>query len=891
MGGAGPHQAPPGAATGVQMAERVSKAAEVLAAERDKLAARMSGMPGDVFCREFSGVMDTYFQSRLREVWPADGPAPEESSFAVVAVGGYGRKELCLRSDVDILVIYEKKLPPKALDLAQSLFFPLWDLGCDLGHGFRSIKDNLSLARKDFQVLASLLDARFVDGNRAVFDKFEDAFRTKVAAKKIAPFTKWLLDAGAERLERYGDASSLLEAELKRGKGGLRDYHQILWLGNVHYGARDAAGLLKAGGLTEAQHHVLTDNARFLLGVRNLLHAEAGRRTDRLHLSHQRAIAKAMGFEDEGDSLGVERFLARLHREMASLKSLNGTCVSCLTGQDCETVAEAVAPGVARAGGTLVFDLPTGYPDDPMVLMEVFASAARTGLPLHWEARGFVSAHLHLVKEHLAGSVEAARRFVNILCSGNGAVALAQMMECGFLGAFMPEFGRVQDVVQFDTYHVHPVGWHTVEVVRRLERPIKGQDKKFAPLLDAVEDPCVLVMGAFLHDIGKGLGGGHSQKGEAIAREILARWGWDEAKIEDVVFLVREHLVLFETATRRDLADESVVAHCAGRVAGQQRLDMLMLLTWADAGGTGPGAWTGWTAGLVWDLYGKIVRMLRRGRLASADAVRNMEATRDALRAEAKGGPLEFELEKCLDQMPPRYMLSHDPAHILRHVGMVRRLRESVAEAVRTRPGGKGGTGVVVVDTREMPDSGTWEISVAAVDDARLFSTVAGVLALHGINIVSAECFLWREGTRVDVFVVSELPDHLPQGLFESRVVAGVRNAMSGRLSLSYRLSEKRRSPLVRPPMDNAPEVAVHNEASDFYSLIEITAPDRIGLLCDISKAMLGLGLRIQLAKIATYGDQVADVFYVREEEGGKVAGAERVREVTKVLLHALKQE
>lgn len=876
------------------MAEHnASKAAQVLSQERDRLAAGVATVPGDDFCRELSGLFDRYFRSRLREIWPAGNPAPEESPFAVVAVGGYGRRELCLRSDVDILLVYERRIPPQALDLAQSLFFPLWDLGCDLGHGFRSIKENLTLARKDFQVLASLLDARFVDGNRAVFDAFEQAFLTKVAAKKKDPFTKWLLAANKERLERFGDASALLEADLKRGIGGLRDYHQVLWLGKVHYGADGLDDLLRAGRLGEAQAHVLKDNARFLLGVRNLLHAEAGRRNDRLHLAHQEAIAKALGFTDAGGALAVERFLARLHREMAALKALHACFVSSLSGgASCAAPAKAsaLAPGVVSAKGSLAFDLPRGYPDDPMVLMEIFVRSARTGLPLHWEARGFVSAHLHLVGRHLSGSVEAARRFMDILTSGNAAAALEQMLECGFLGAFIPEFGRVQDVVQFDTYHVHPVGWHTVEVVRRLEEPLGGKDRRFADLLAGVDDLRPLLAGAFLHDVGKGLGGGHAEKGEGIARGILERWAWPEDMADDAAFLVREHLVLFETATRRDLADETVVAGCAGLVGSRRRLDLLMLLTWADAGGTGPGAWTAWTASLVWDLYGKIVRILRRGRLASADAVRTMEATRERLREVARGGPLEEALEGCLDRMPQRYLLSHSPEDILRHVEMTVRLREAVDEARRTRPGGRGGTGVVVVESRELPGSGAWEVTVAAVDDARLFATVAGVLALHGINIVSAECFLWRGGTRVDVFMVSELPDHLPPGIFEARVAASVRNAMSGRLSLAYRLSEKRRSPLVRQALDSEPEVAVHNEASDFYSLIEIAAPDRVGLLCDIAKAMLNLDLRIQLAKIATYGDQVADVFYVREEGGGKITGADRVREVRTALEHCLAQ-
>ncbi|WP_461210268.1 [protein-PII] uridylyltransferase [Desulfocurvus sp. DL9XJH121] len=875
------------------MGQEGSKAAQILARERDALAAQAAAVPGDEFCRRLSGIFDQYFRDRLREIWPREEGAPEESPFAVVAVGGYGRRELCLRSDVDILLVYERRIPARALDLAQSLFFPLWDLGCDLGHGFRSIKENLSLARKDFRVLACLLDARLVDGNPAVFKTLEESFRIKVVAKKKAPFTKWLQDASRERLERFGDASSLLEADLKRGIGGLRDYHQILWLGKAHYGASGPDELLRAGCLTEAQAHVLKDNVRFLLQVRTLLHAEAGRRNDRLHLSHQRAIAEALGFEDQGGSMAVERFLARLHREMAGLKALHASFVDGICedrgGPSCGP-DEDLSPGVVRRGRGLAFDLPRGYPDDPMVLLDIFTCSAKTGLPLRWEARGFVSAHLHLVGGHLAASPEAASRFMGILASDRAAATLEQMLECGFLGAFVPEFGRVQDTVQFDTYHVHPVGWHTVEVLRRVAEPAQGGDRRFAALLADVEDTRPLLAGAFLHDVGKGLGGGHAEKGEVLARDILGRWGWDGDGLEEAAFLVREHLVLFETATRRDLNDESVVARCAGKIGSRRRLDLLMLLTWADAGGTGPGAWSAWTASLVWDLYGKILRMLRRGRLASADAVRAMDDTRQALRRAAQGGPLEQAVEDCLDQMPSRYLLSHQPENILRHVDMVLRLREAVDEARRTRPGGRGGAGVVVVESREAPESGAHEITVASMDDARLFSTVAGVLALHGINIVSAECFLWREGTRVDVFMVSDLPGHLPPGVFEARVAAGVRNAMSGRLSLTYRLSEKRRSPLVRRSLDNAPEVMVHNEASDFYSLIEITAPDRIGLVCDIAKAVLNLGLRIQLAKIATYGDQVADVFYVREEEGGKISGADRVREVREALEHCLAQ-
>lgn len=873
------------------METKPSKAAKVLAKSRDELAAKMAGMPGDVFCAELSVLVDDYFRSRLREIWPKKGPAPEDSPFAVVAVGGYGRSELCLRSDVDILLVYERRIPPQALDLAQSLFFPLWDLGLELGHGFRSIKENYTLARKDFQVFASLLDARFIDGNRAVFEELETGFAEKVAAKKKAAFSKWLTDANKQRLGRFGDASALLEPDLKRGIGGLRDYHQILWLGQVDKGVRGADELLRAGMLTEAQAHVLKDSARFLLGVRNLLHAESGRRNDRLHMMHQEAIARALGFEDEGGTLAVEGFMARLHREMAAIKALHAAMsarVGC-GARRCGGSPKQLSPGVVSQNGLLVFDLPRAYPDDPMVLLEIFACSARAGQPLSLEARGFVSGHLHLVRERLSASPEAARRFVGILTSGRAARTLEQMMESGFLGAFIPEFGRVQDVVQFDTYHIHPVGWHTIEAIRRLEGTIKPPDRKFADLKSGFVDLSTLLLGVFFHDIGKGLGGGHAEKGETFARKVLYRWNWSEEASEDVAFLVREHLVLFETATRRDLGDESVVANCAGRVGDERRLDMLMLVTWADAGGTGPGAWTKWSASLLWELHGKVVRMLRRGRLATSDAVSKARATLEELRQAAFGTVNELALERFEDLFPTRYTLSMPAEEIMLHVDMVRRLKEAVAEAKRTRPGGKGGTGVVVVETRNIPEGGAWEVAVAAQDDPRLFSTIAGVLALHGINIVSAECFLWRDGTVVDVFVVSDPPEHLPRGVFETRVAASVRNAMSGRLSLSYRLTEKRRSPLARKPLDAEPEIALHNEASDFYTLIELAAPDRVGLLYDVTRALHNLGLSVQLAKIATYGDQVADVFYVRED-GGKITGAERIREVRHSLMACLER-
>ncbi len=869
-----------------------SQAAAALRQGRAALAARIpAGAAGRRFCRELSALMDTYFRARLAEIRPPDALPVSASRFMVVAVGGYGRSELCLHSDIDILVLYDKRIPAEALDLAQSLFYPLWDLGLDLGHGFRSVKDCLALARKDFEVLASLLDARLIEGDPALFARFQSDLLAKVAAKKATAFSDWLRTQNTERLARHGDSSALLEPDLKEGLGGLRDVHQVLWLGRVHYGQGTLEELLRAGRLSEAQVHFLTDALRLLLRVRNLLHHVSGRRGDRLHLDQQRPVAEALGYRDEDGTMAVERFLGRLHRDMAGIKALHGAFTASLPGAACSPASAPGGrgePGLRLGCDRVDFDLPRGYPSDPMVLARIFEAAARTGLPLSWEARGFVSGHLYLVRERLRASAEAAESLLRVLTSGRAGEVLGQMLETGYLGALLPEFGRVQDLVQFDTYHIYPVGQHTIRAVALLEGPMEGGVRGFADLRDELLHPRRLMLGALFHDIGKGLGGGHSAKGAEIARQVMERWGLDEETVADVEVLVREHLTLYETATRRDLNDEAVVAACAGVVGGVDRLRMLMLLSWADAAATGPQVWKQWTASLLWELYRKILHILRGGRLASADAVRAMERTREEVRAGAGDAVPRAEVEAMLALMPQRYLLQMSAPAVVRHMGLVRRLRGMVAEAERVRPGGRGGMGVVAVQTEPHPELGCWEVAIAGMDNPGLFATLAGVLALHGINIVSAQCFLWRDGTAVDVFNVSDPPEFLNPDDLWTRVAASVRNAMSGRLDLAYRIGEKRRAPSAGKSLEIEPEIAVHNQASDFHTVIEVTAADRIGILYDIATALHGLGLSLQIAKIATYGDRVADVFYVRESSGGKAENPDRVREIEKSLLGCL---
>ena len=870
-----------------------SQAAQALAQGRRQLVGEiLPARRGQGVTAMLSALVDDYFRARLGEVWPGGSQALDEAPFALVAVGGYGRRELCLRSDVDILILCRRKIPPQALDLAQSIFFPLWDMGLDLGHGFRTIKDCLALAKDDFQVLASLLDARHVAGNRDIFDEFAKRAADKVFAKRRHAFTDWLDSMAEERRVRFGDASALLEPDLKEGIGGLRDYHQVLWLGRLHHGVGDVEGLLRVGALTEAESGVLSDQADFLCRVRNFLHHHSGRHNDRLLFQHQVQVAADMGYEAAPDSLPVERFLTRLHREMVGLKAILGSFREGLRKASRRPSSpEPLSPGVVRDGDQLRFDFPKAFPDPPLALLDIFVCSAGLGLPVAWSARRVASGHLFMVKERLRRSAKASALFMDLLGSGRSAEALRQMMETGVLGALLPEFGRVQDVVQFDTYHIYPVGPHSLHAVSALESlsGVGGQDDGRLPeLWRDIRDRRVLVLSALLHDVGKGLGGGHSEKGAAMALELAGRLGLDADRAADVEFLVREHLLLAETATRRDLGDESVVAAAAGRIATPERLRMLYLLTWADARATGPAVWTPWMASLLSELFHKVDNIFRGSTLATPHAVQKIVRTRDALRQGRWEGLSSHEVETFLERMPARYFLTLEPEDIAGHMRMVGELWRAVEQDRRRRPGGKGGEGVVVVRARHRPESRSWVVALAALDIPGLFKTVTGVLALQDVNILSAECFVWRDSVVVDIFTVSDLPGHLEPNELWQRVELWVRSALTGRLDLDYRLSQKRDSILAPRSLPHPAKVQVSNEASDFYTVIEVGCSDRVGLLYDVAHVFLEHGVSVHLARIATFGDRVADAFYVRDAQGQKVEDPEAVEAVRRGLLAGL---
>lgn len=872
---------------------------------------------GAGFEQAHAALLDTFFRQRLKEVG-LDNDAGKRISepFAIVAVGGYARKELCLHSDVDLLVICRNNIPPEALDLAQPLFLALWDQGYDLGHGFRTIKDCLDLGGSDYQVFASLLDLRFIAGDETVCQELRKRLEQKLFVRKRKGFLRWLEEQHEARRQRFGDADAMLEPQLKDGLGGLRDYHGMLWLARF---LERQTGYLP--GDVEQLHPFFPEANSFatfkqdlglLFATRNQLHRLTGRKNETLYIDLQPGVAEALGFGGEGQlgkALGVETFLGRLHRSMSAIKAANRGIwhweALPLLRKGAEPEPVSVAPGVLLREQGLEWEREDIADATPQELLKLFKQCAIHDASLSWTSRrkvqtsvATISAATSTLEKDISGP--AWELFVEILCSGNASRALEQMMETDFLDVFLPQFGKVRDFVQFDSFHTYPVGWHTIKTVQCLEQLEKKGGKKggglrlghLAALYSSLKDKRPLLLAALFHDLGKS-GGDHESAGAAMVQDVLRARGMESNVVDTVAFLVRKHLLLSLTATRSDLGDEAIVMRCANDVGSPERLKMLYLLSCADALATGPKAWNDWTSRLLAELYDKVLHMLQEGQLVGPRSVRVILKTRDDVRRVAKELddptlPPE-KVEYWLEQLPPHYTMRVQAEAVVSHIQLVHKLEKQLADEVKRLGEKRAGRGLVVLEARPLEAESVWTLTLAARNQPGLFASIAGVLSLHGLNIFSSDVFVWSDGSVIALFNVTPPPDPLYAEEIWAKIKGALKFAMTGKLSLDYRLDRKRSSMLADG--HNGPgavTVNVDNESTDFHTVVEVLAWDRPGLLYEIAHTLQHLQIDVQMAKVATHKDQVADYFYVRDADGQKLEDQGQIHEMRQALLHKL---
>ena len=766
--------------------------------------------------------------------------------LSVVALGGYGRRELCPFSDLDILFLMGRPLTEGMIEQAlKELLYPLWDAGFCTGYSVRTVPQVLRDAGRDFFLQTSLMDARLVCGSRPVFERLMSALAADRNINRFTRFISSLTFHTRKRHELYGDASYFLEPDIKNGRGGLRDLQSIAWIGSALGDIRRRCAL--PARPDDAKD--LGEAGRFLLEARFTLHRIAGRNTDRMHLEHQQAIACQMGYTPVGSEMAVEVFLRDFHTQAAAVRSELETLLKYLNRPRGirGLLSRGKKDGRFRLrSGMLSFTRPGELGHDPLTVMAAFRSIAREGSFLSPEARSRV---LSLPSGHTGpwGGPVVGSMLFEILRAPHAPSALTAMLETGVIELLIPEYGAIRGRAIFDVFHTYTVDLHSIHTVSELGSLEEGEQEVFS----RVADRDALYLAAFLHDIGKGIGAPHEILGAPVAGRIASGFGLDSARSDLCAFLVRSHLVMTELALKRDMTEEKVIADFARRVSSPDRLSMLFLLAMADARATGPLAWSEWKAALLRELYARTLNLLEKGLFKDPKNTHLLKERWRRLIDASRSDPI---VSGRLWALPQAYVLATGVREIERHLAMSSDLASAGDAGVHIRHE-KSHT-VATFVTKDRPG---------------LFGLLTGLLAANRLEIIQARIFTWYDGTVVDSFrVLAPWEDYHTWDTLGPQLG----EILSGKAGIEARLARTgalRAQEPFSPLSCREAAAGLDNETSDFFTIIDVHARRHGRLIHDVSRALSTAGLNIHRAFITRSSDLVSCVFYVVDETGEKL--------------------
>ena len=816
------------------------------------------------------------------------GEGPSE--FCVVAVGGYARREMSVRSDVDLLFLYRDQVTPYVKSVAERLQMWLWDAQVTVGGATRTIADTIRLARDDASVCTSLLAPRFLAGSGILFHQFTRLVQTRLLDRPET-FIADQIVAMHERHTRFGDSLYLLQPNIKEGAGGLRDYHAAYWAMQAAVpGSRSREDFLHQGLLTFEEVAAAREALDFQWRVRNELHVYVGRKHDQLSFDLQEHVASAFGYLPEtSDGLPVETLMGDYYRHARSILNCSSLvmeqCLARVRQRPRRRRVQHVEDGLRIADGQLEIPHARQLRDDPVLLLRTFLVAQRYDVPLTRKARRLVRENLDLIDDAFRARPDAVAVFFAILRGERRVTrSLVAMNEVGLLARFLPEWDHIVCRWQHVMYHTYTVDVHSIFLVEELRRLWKGDYQKELPALTEmvreVGDPLALYLGCLFHDLGKGLGGDHSPKGAARARACLSRMGADPELVDAVVFLVEEHLVMSHIAQRRDLSDPALLLEFARIVGNRGRLRLLYLLTVADIRASSKKAWTEWKGSLLRELFEKTSELLETGADDTESAMELIERRVETRRAAAteelrRRGRGDMEIEDYFGMMPRRYFTAHTPTQIARHavVALDREPDQTFAYGIKEM---RGGFTEFIVYTRDVPG---------------LFSNVAGVLTAHHMNILGAHVYTTRSGWALEVYRVSTAGgDERARDVVWRDFLASLERVLRGGDGVDE-LLRRRGRPLGGPtsPSRKPETVEISNQESDFYTIVDVAANDRLGLLHDLTRVIAAHGYDIYISKAGRVLDQVTDTFYLKDGEGRKIQDEPAIEALRRDLLAAIR--
>ncbi len=859
-----------------------------------------AGGGGREIARQRSDLVDILFRELFENVVNTIAPKGLGGRLCVAAFGGYGRRELTPFSDVDILFLQSSPKQDKEIEeIIRQTLVVLWDIGFKVGHATRTIPQAIKKSNEDMITKTSMLESRFLAGEREIFSHFRERFQEDCVRGHEDQYIRWRLANQAELRLKYGPSVFLQEPNVKNGIGGLRDYQSLLWISHFKLGVMTTSKLVEAKALRDTQRRLLEKGYDFLLRTRAEMHYLNDRAVDTLNLQLQGKVAVAFNYPQKNILRKVEAFMRDYYSHTRNIHLLTEVALDRMQAIPARKPAGIL--GLFGAGSkSEKFDRfiarhnrlePESrdiFQDDPYRMMRAFHHAQVRQLEFHPELSDLIRRRLPLVNRTFQYARAARETFFAILSrKGEVGPVLRLMHNLGFLGRYMPEFGALDCLVQHEFYHRYTADEHTLVCIEKLDAMLFADSEKlsgYRKIFQKIEDPAILYLALLLHDTGKSANErNHEEASAVLAHKVARRLQLSPERRRMLITLVDSHYVLSKMSQSRNLEDPATIEEFARIVLNRQNLDALMLITLADGMGTSDQNWSDWKEGLVWSLYRKTSQFLEGGPAALLELQRNREEQRQAILRKL-GRDFADEAEAHFRFMPERYFQMFDYEEIAAHLRLFRTFFENQRkdDARALAP---------VFNWVPRPEHGHSEVWVCGWDRPRFLERIAGAFLSAQINILSADIFTRSDNLAMDFFRVGSTqhqPVTSPKDM--ARVEARLAESLNfedfdfkplinteARLR-TYRLSQD---------FDLPTRITIENSSHPIYTLLDIQTPDRLGLLYDLLRAMGSAGLIIELSRITTEMDVAMDSFYIHSKDGLKINEPAAMKRLQRLLQRA----
>ena len=863
-----------------QISQRLRRKQSELKDLHEKKAKRNRALSGSLLAEKRTEIVDKLIKQAIVGQGFAD-----LKNVAIIALGGYGRKELCPYSDIDLMFLYKSRNKTLAKEITEKLLYLLWDLNLEVGHSVRTIDECMELAQEeDTTILTSLLDGRYVFGDRELYADFDKALYEDLLPGISKKFIQSKIEENEDRINRYGRSVYLIEPNIKESEGGLRGINYALWIAQAKFKVKSFSELLPKGILIEKELRTFEKGLNFLLLIRSELHYLAGRREDRMSFEFQEGLARFLGFKD-AELPAVERFMRiyylRANEIRQQSKRLIERCIEDKGTKIRSPKKTNLEHGFVIQGGALSVADPVVFKENPANLMRAFEYSDKHEVKMSGFLVDLIREQVSVtaIEESVRTNPEFNASFLRILKKGkNVADVLFEMNRLRLLGYYLPEFGKIVCMAQHDAYHVYTVDVHSIFMVGEIENLLNYKYYDELPLLTKTAESLVsrhvLYLACLFHDMGKGEGRNHAQKGAAMIPRIARRMGLTEHETEQLEFLVKHHLIMSHFSQRRDIHDYSMIVRFAKSVKTLETLSLLYLLTYADIKSVGPDVWTNWKAMLLKELFVRTARVLEQGEFKKEKPEERLKrVTQEVIRILGDKYPKK-NVRTILKGMPESYFLGFSPKKIAYHIGIIEKSRDGFG-----------------MEVEYYPSEGYDEFTFWGFDEPGIFSKLCGVIRASGFNVLGARIATRDDGRILDVFYVSKLGKSAEDGDEAwDKLGDNMRQVLLSKTDVEKLVAKRKRAraKYTKAIPHYPTRIEIDNESSDIATVVDVYTYDRPGLLFDITKSIKKLGLSIEYAKISTKVDQVVDAFYVTGSKGEKIKSPEQMDEIKEAIYDSI---